>query len=90
MVGKDPYNLPQNTERGVDQLTYNPRAAAEPDNAEYNPDKDDELQPIGARGADNQPTFRNAAKEDQEAEYSESTGRIPQSTSPSNFRLHLC
>ena len=78
MVGsKDPYHMPQNTEREVDQATYNPRADAGADNAEYNPARDDERQPISARGADNQPTFRNAGKEDQETAYSDETGRIP-------------
>lgn len=77
MVGRDPYNLPQNTEREVDQNTFNPRAEASSDNAEYRPEIDDARQPVGARGADNQPTFRDYTREDMETERSDATGKIP-------------
>ncbi|EKM58063.1 uncharacterized protein PHACADRAFT_182452 [Phanerochaete carnosa HHB-10118-sp] len=77
-VGKDPYNLPPNTERGVDQTTFSPRAIADSDNANYRPEIDDDRQLVGARGADNQPTFRKFAREDQQTERSDATGHIPQ------------
>lgn len=81
MVAKNPYNLPENTERDVDQLTYNPRAEAGHDNAAFDPDRDSEsAQPLGARGADNQSTGRNFAQEDMETERSEQTGQIPKGT----------
>ncbi|KZT67402.1 hypothetical protein DAEQUDRAFT_729035 [Daedalea quercina L-15889] len=78
-ASKGPYNLPPG-ERGVDDLTYNPQADAHPDNAAYDDHTNPESHPVGARGADNQPTFRDAGKEDFEAEQSEVTGRIPKST----------
>ncbi|KAH9928338.1 uncharacterized protein B0H18DRAFT_1084509 [Fomitopsis serialis] len=74
---KGPYNLPPG-ERGVDNLTYNPMADASPDNAAYEGTNDD-FHSVGARGADNQPSFRDAGKEDLETERSDATGRIPRS-----------
>jgi len=75
---KGPYNLPPG-ERGVDNLAYNPMADARPDNAAYDEGTNDDLHPVGARGADNQPSFRNAGKEDLETDRSDATGRIPRS-----------
>ena len=47
--------------------------------AEFNPDRAEDLQPLGARGADNQPTGRDYGKEDMETAYSDETGQIPRS-----------
>ncbi|KAI0749495.1 hypothetical protein C8Q80DRAFT_1269367 [Daedaleopsis nitida] len=81
MVVKDtdsrgPYNLPP-ANHEVDKLTYNPQADARPDSAEFNPDTDSELHSVGARGASNQPTYRDHQTEDRETEESDATGRIP-------------
>ncbi|KAH7927908.1 hypothetical protein BV22DRAFT_1103356 [Leucogyrophana mollusca] len=59
----------------VDDLTYNPQGDTATDNAAYNPDSDEGI-PVGARGADNQPTNVDAAREDREAERSEVTGKV--------------
>jgi hypothetical protein len=62
----------------ADDLTYNPQASALHDDAAFNNDGDFEsAQPLGARGADNQPTNRNFAREDKETERSEQLGQIP-------------
>ncbi|KAH8100934.1 hypothetical protein BXZ70DRAFT_907090 [Cristinia sonorae] len=61
----------------VDSLTYNAGASAGRDNDDFVPSRDDNFQPVGARGADNQPTGRNFRQEDQEAASSEATGKIP-------------
>ena len=74
-MSKGQYNLPQG-ERGVDNLTYNPQADAGSDNAAFD---DSGMQPVGARGADNQPSFRDAMQEDNEATQSEASGKIPRS-----------
>lgn len=73
---RGPYNLPP-AGRDVDSLTYNPQADARPDNAEFNDTSDPGMHPVGARGADNQPTNRDHRKEDLETELSDDTGRIP-------------
>ncbi|KAH9831661.1 uncharacterized protein C8Q71DRAFT_881868 [Rhodofomes roseus] len=75
-ASKGPYNLPPG-ERGVDNLSYNPQADARPDNAAFDESTNPELHPVGARGANNQATFRDYGKEDFETERSEATGRIP-------------
>ncbi|KAI0925716.1 hypothetical protein AcV5_008378 [Taiwanofungus camphoratus] len=76
---RGPYNLPP-ADPAVDELTYNPQADARIDNAEFDPEKTDpETQPVGARGAENEPTNRDAAREDAEAARSEETGEIPES-----------
>lgn len=59
----------------IDDLTYNPQADAGADNAAFNPDSYDH--PVGARGADNQPTSRDFEVEDRETTRSEQTGQIP-------------
>ena len=79
-ISKGPYNLPPG-ERGVDNLTYNPQADARPDNAAFDDNTNPDIQPIGARGADNQPAFRNFAQEDKEAAQSDASRQIPQSES---------
>lgn len=62
----------------VDDLTYNPKGTMQHDDAAYNDTGDIEsAHPVGARGADNQPTNRNFLQEDQETEKSEHTGKIP-------------
>lgn len=67
-----------NTAARDDELTYNAFANSRVDNNPFNPDGDFEsAQPIGARGADNQPTGRNFVKEDRETEQSDRTGKIP-------------
>lgn len=53
---------------------YNPKADLKLDNQEYS--AADDL-PVGARGADTEPTNRDWAKEDKETEKSERTGQIP-------------
>lgn len=64
-------------ERGVDDQTYNPQADAGTDNAAFDPNFDSEdMHPVGARGAGNQPTGVNFEKEDADAEQSERTGKI--------------
>lgn len=73
---RGPYNLPP-ANREVDNLTYNAQADARPDSAEFNDNTNPDVQPVGARGADNQPTNRDYAGEDREAEMSDETGRIP-------------
>ncbi|RPD61161.1 hypothetical protein L226DRAFT_612867 [Lentinus tigrinus ALCF2SS1-7] len=73
---RGPYNLPPG-QREVDNMTYNPMADARPDNAAFDEDTDPDMHPVGARGADNQPTLRDYQKEDREAERSEETGTIP-------------
>ncbi|KAH9936054.1 hypothetical protein B0H21DRAFT_699044 [Amylocystis lapponica] len=74
---RGPYNLPP-ADRDVDDLTYNPQADARPDNAAFDPDTTDpRSHPIGARGANNQPTSVDAGREDRQAAQSERTGRIP-------------
>lgn len=75
---RGPYNLPP-AGRDVDNLTYNPQADARPDNAAFDDTTDPEIHPVGARGADNQPTYRDAGKEDTETARSDETGRIPRS-----------
>lgn len=72
---RGPYNLPPR-ERDIDNLTYNPQADSRSDNAAFD-DTDPSFQPVGARGADNQPTYRNAGREDLGAERSDQTGQIP-------------
>ncbi|EED83246.1 predicted protein [Postia placenta Mad-698-R] len=72
---RGPYNLPPR-ERDIDNLTYNPQADSRSDNAAFD-DTDPAFQPVGARGADNQPTYRNAGREDLDAERSDQTGQIP-------------
>ncbi|KAI0768125.1 hypothetical protein BD413DRAFT_664690 [Trametes elegans] len=78
MVNKSrgPYNMPP-ANRDVDNLTYNPQADARPDNAAFDESSNPDLQPVGARGADNQPTYRDYKREDAETERSEQTGQIP-------------
>ncbi len=73
---RGPYNLPP-ANREVDNLTYNAQADARPDSAEFNDNTNPDVHPVGARGADNQPTNRDYAGEDREAEMSDETGRIP-------------
>lgn len=63
----------------VDKAAYNPNALEGTDDADYNPEGTS--QPVGARGADSQPTGRNFAQEDRETGSSESTGKIPRGTS---------
>ncbi|KAI0710112.1 hypothetical protein C8Q76DRAFT_769850 [Earliella scabrosa] len=75
---RGPYNMPP-ANREVDSLTYNPQADARPDSAEFNENTNSDMHPIGARGADNQPTYRDYQAEDLEAEVSDQTGRIPKS-----------
>ena len=75
---RGPYNMPP-ANREVDSLTYNPQADARPDSAEFNEHTNPDMHPIGARGADNQPTYRDYQAEDLEAEVSDQTGRIPKS-----------
>ncbi|KAI0925715.1 hypothetical protein AcV5_008377 [Taiwanofungus camphoratus] len=78
-AARGPYNLPPAV-RGVDDLTYNPQADAQPDNAEFDPAAvDPESQLVGARGADNQPTYRDYGQEDVEAARSDETQQIPRS-----------
>ena len=70
--------MPTSGERGVDDQTYNPQADARPDNAGFNPGVDNEdFHPVAARGADNHPTGRNFAQEDEETTFSDQTGSIP-------------
>ena len=73
---KGPYNLPP-ANRDVDNLTYNPQADARPDNAAFDDNTNPDMHPVGARGADNQPTYRDYRKEDMETAQSDDTGRIP-------------
>ncbi|KAI0360059.1 hypothetical protein OH77DRAFT_1419454 [Trametes cingulata] len=75
---RGPYNMPP-ANRDVDDLTYNPQADARPDNAAFDDNTDPSIHPVGARGADNQPTYRDFQKEDMETERSEQTGQIPKS-----------
>ncbi|TBU32540.1 hypothetical protein BD309DRAFT_1076179 [Dichomitus squalens] len=75
---KSPYNLPP-ANRDVDNMTYNPQADARSDNAAFDDNTNPDMQPVGARGADNQPTNRDYRKEDQETTRSDETGRIPRS-----------
>ena len=75
---RGPHNMPP-ANREVDSLTYNPQADARPDSAEFNENTNPDMHPIGARGADNQPTYRDYQAEDLEAEVSDQTGRIPKS-----------
>ncbi|KAH9945302.1 uncharacterized protein BXZ73DRAFT_96288 [Epithele typhae] len=72
---RGPYNKPS-AGNEVDEMTYNSQADARSDHAAFDDCTDPETQPIGARGADNQPTNRNYLQEDQETERSEETGRI--------------
>ena len=67
-------------DRNVDGLTYNPQADARPDNAAFDESTNPDIQPVAARGADNQPTYRNFRAEDDEAASSEKTGQIPRGT----------
>ncbi|KAJ3533354.1 hypothetical protein NM688_g7295 [Phlebia brevispora] len=82
MVGttsKSSHNL-SGSERGVDDMNYNPQADARSDNAAFDPNFDNEdFHPVGARGAGNQPTGRNWEKEDQETSRSDQIGQIPPS-----------
>ncbi|KAI0649329.1 hypothetical protein C8Q79DRAFT_950000 [Trametes meyenii] len=73
---RGPYNLPAGN-RDVDSLTYNPQADAGPDNAAFDESTDAGIQPVGARGADIQPTYRDYQGEDLDTERSEQTGQIP-------------
>ncbi|KAJ8456788.1 hypothetical protein ONZ51_g11917 [Trametes cubensis] len=73
---RGPYNMPP-ADRDVDGLTYNPQADARPDNAAFDESTNPDTQPVAARGADNQPTYRNFRAEDDEAAFSEKTGQIP-------------
>ncbi|PCH42140.1 hypothetical protein WOLCODRAFT_89643 [Wolfiporia cocos MD-104 SS10] len=73
---RGPYNLPAGN-RDVDDMTYNPQADARPDNAAFDETTDPSIHPVGARGASNQPTYRDARKEDYETEKSDFTGKIP-------------
>ncbi|KAI9000512.1 hypothetical protein BD414DRAFT_471860 [Trametes punicea] len=75
---RGPYNMPPG-DRNVDDLTYNPQGDARPDNAAFDDNTNPDVQPVGARGADNQPTYRDYQKEDQETARSEETGQIPRS-----------
>ncbi|EPQ52712.1 hypothetical protein GLOTRDRAFT_79832 [Gloeophyllum trabeum ATCC 11539] len=72
-----PYNMGSGGEPGVDRQTYNPQADARLDSAGFEASTDPELVSVAPRGADNQPTAVNAAREDKEAEESELSGRIP-------------
>lgn len=74
------YNLPPG-QREVDAASYNPMADARSDNADYEEDRDADLHLVGARGANDQPTFRDYQREDREAEQSEQTGSIPRGKS---------
>ena len=80
MVGttKSPYNLPSGG-ADVDSAAYNPNLTSSRDKEDFSPERDDEFQPIAARGADHHPTGRNFSQEDQEADRSEATGKIPRS-----------
>ncbi|TFK49542.1 hypothetical protein OE88DRAFT_1662038 [Heliocybe sulcata] len=71
-----PYNMSSN-DPSVDRQTYNPQADARIDNAGYEDSTDPESVSVAPRGAGNQPTGVNAAREDREAEESEISGRIP-------------
>ncbi|KAI0329091.1 hypothetical protein GY45DRAFT_1354742 [Cubamyces sp. BRFM 1775] len=73
---RGPYNMPP-ADRNVDGMTYNPQADARPDNAAFDETTNPDSQPVGARGADNQPTYRDYRAEDKEAERSERSGQIP-------------
>ncbi|KAI0671534.1 hypothetical protein C8Q78DRAFT_991162 [Trametes maxima] len=73
---RGPYNMPAGN-RDVDNLTYNPQADARPDNAAFDESTDSGIQPVGARGADNQLTYRDYQAEDLDTERSEQTGQIP-------------
>ena len=77
---RGPYNMPP-ANRDVDNLTYNPQADARPDNAAFDDSSNPDMHPVGARGADNQPTYRDFNQEDLEAEQSEKSQQIPRSTS---------
>ncbi|EPT01720.1 hypothetical protein FOMPIDRAFT_41334 [Fomitopsis schrenkii] len=78
-MSKKPYGPPPG-EPGVDNLTYNPQADARSDNAAFDDNfNGSDMHPVGARGADNQPTSRNAGQEDREAEQSENSRQIPRS-----------
>ncbi|PSR89000.1 hypothetical protein PHLCEN_2v4962 [Hermanssonia centrifuga] len=77
-TSRSPYKLPPG-ERDADKVTYNPMADDRVDSDEFDPEEDTERQPIGARGADNEPTRRHFAKEDMETARSDATGRIPKS-----------
>jgi len=75
-TSKGPYNLPP-AGRDVDSATYNPQADARSDNAAFDPNEyPEDAQPVGARGATNQPTNVDYNREDREAEESELTGRV--------------
>lgn len=90
-MSKKPYGPPPG-EPGVDNLTYNPQADARSDNAAFDDNfNGSDMHPVGARGADNQPTSRNAGQEDREAEQSENSRQIPRSgyMRPSSFRTLL-
>ncbi|KDQ51859.1 hypothetical protein JAAARDRAFT_198733 [Jaapia argillacea MUCL 33604] len=70
-----PYNLPR-TDRDADDAAYNPQADALVDSAGFDDSTDPEAVSVAPRGADNQATNLNAAKEDREAERSEASGRV--------------
>ena len=75
---KGPYNLPA-PNREVDSLTYTPQADAHHDNAAFDESTNPDIHPVGARGADNQPTYRDYRAEDKETARSDETGQIPRS-----------
>ena len=62
----------------IDDAAYNPDATSNRDGGAFAPERDDQFQPVGARGAGHQPTARDFSKEDREAERSELSGKIPQ------------
>ncbi|KAI9057206.1 hypothetical protein FKP32DRAFT_1598306 [Trametes sanguinea] len=75
---RGPYNMPP-ADRNVDGLTYNAQADARPDNAAFDESTNPDIHPVGARGADNQPTYRDYRAEDKETARSDETGQIPRS-----------
>ncbi|CDO75793.1 hypothetical protein BN946_scf184934.g8 [Trametes cinnabarina] len=75
---RGPYNMPP-ADRDVDNMTYNPQADARPDNAAFDESTNPDIHPVGARGADTQPTYRDYRKEDKETAHSDETGQIPRS-----------
>ncbi|KAI0346069.1 hypothetical protein BDW22DRAFT_1352061 [Trametopsis cervina] len=75
----------------ADDMTDNPSGDMLHDDSTFNPDGDFvSAQPVGARGADNQPTGQNWVKEDQETNQSESTGRIPRCTFGRSYLVRAC
>ncbi|KAI0041697.1 hypothetical protein FA95DRAFT_667322 [Auriscalpium vulgare] len=59
-----------------DKDTYNSAADTRFDDAAFEGEEQASRIPVGARGADNQPTNVDATREDREATQSEQTGRV--------------